>query len=288
MDNNAIDPSLPPSVDRLLHLENPDTNLYCGRSFDIGIGWIYGGQLLAQSTMAAQLAAGNDGLHALHCHFLRKGDSRQPVHYSIIMLRDSHRTPVLKVAAEQGSLLLAQCCASFRPSATGLDYQQSLLSPAAGDTESTDRIGPQATAGSGGIRTDFSDVFPIEAEPPSAFNDRGMSGRQYWLRVPAAENLPQASQKALLACLSDRYLCSAVLPPAYASRGETFDIVSLNHALWFHRPFGLHRRTLFRFFALSSAEGRALVQGQFFAASGQLIATVLQECIFQDRRSKAE
>ncbi len=276
----------------LLELQRVEENLFRGASQDLGFGAVFGGQLLGQALSAAsQTVPVGRNAHSLHAYFLRRGDATLPIEYQVDATRDGGSFTSRRVLAIQKGEVVCSFAASFHLSEGGFEHQREaptvsgphgLLS----DRERLIRMGesiPEA------YRAQLTAEKPIEVRqvnPVDPFApERRPAQKALWLR--AAGRLPdeQAVHNTILAYASDFGLVGTALYP----HGRTFwerDMVvaSLDHAMWFHRPFRMDEWLLHAMESPSASAGRGLNRGQVFDANGQLVASVVQEGLIRPQQ----
>ncbi|MSP91082.1 MAG: acyl-CoA thioesterase II [Myxococcales bacterium] len=285
-----MDPVLHDLVD-LLALERVDRDLYRGRSQDLGWGAIFGGQVLGQAlSAAAQTVDAQRPVHSLHAYFLKAGDLHQPIVYHVDRIRDGHSFATRRVVAMQEGTAIFSLSASFQVVETGYSHQdtrpdvpgpEGLLSERELGARLGDRV-PDA------LRALATAPRPIELRPVVPRNPLqprvSAPIRHVWLR--AVDRLPDNDvlHRYLLAYASDFSLLGTSLDPhgvSWLSPG--MHIASLDHAMWFHRPFRLDEWLLYAIDSPSASGARGLVRGRFFDAAGTLVASAMQEGLIRLR-----
>jgi acyl-CoA thioesterase II len=269
-----------------LDLARLDDDRYEGRTVEQARPRIFGGELLAQALVAAARTVPDRSCHALHAHFLAPGDPLTPVEYRVRRLRDGRRFAQRQVSAWQRGreMLLATASFTTEPSEPRA-YQHEPM---------PDVPGPEGLSS--------------ELEQRAAVAHRLRPEDRPWLLMPRAVEVRQVHPVALIdpgpvppvahtwlkaigPMPDDPALHSAVL--AYASDATLLDIAcypdgvswidprvqhaSLDHAMWFHRPFRIDEWLLYAQVVPSVAGGRALARGSVFSRAGALVASVAQE-----------
>lgn len=268
-----------------LALERLDRDLFRGQSQDLGWGAIFGGQVLGQSLSAAtQTVAEDRPVHSLHAYFLRAGDVRRPIVYQVDRIRDGHSFATRRVVAVQDGSAIFSLAASFQGEEPGFDHADAMPTV----------VGPEGLLSERELGLQLADLVPeklrpmatalrpIELRPVQPRNPLRPKSvppeRRVWMR--AIDELPhdQALHRYLLAYASDFSLLGASLDPhgvSWLTRG--MQVASLDHAMWFHRPFRLDEWLLYDIQSPSASGSRGLVRGRFFNQQGQLVASVMQE-----------
>jgi acyl-CoA thioesterase-2 len=275
----------------LLALERLDRDLYRGRSQDLGWGAIFGGQVLGQALSAAAQTVGADrAVHSLHGYFMRAGDVARPILYQVARLRDGKSFSTRRVSAIQEGEAIFSLEASFQLHEGGFDHQDPMPDvPAPEDLKSErDLALAMADALPEPLRVRATAERPIEIRPVELKNPLSplpsAPRRHMWYRT--ADRLPDdpALHRYLLAYASDFSFLGTSMDPhgvSFVQRG--MQVASLDHAMWFHRPFRLDEWLLYAVDSPSASGGRGLVRGQFFSRDGRLVASSAQEGLIRRR-----
>jgi acyl-CoA thioesterase-2 len=283
-----MSPPLQPVVSELielLSLERLEDNLFRGQSRDIGTKYVFGGQVLGQALSAAQatLTQARDA-HSLHAYFLRAGDIEHPIVYDVDRTRDGGTFSVRRVTAIQHGQVIFFCAASFQDHEDGGEHQLSMPEvPKPEDIDPAPAIPPEVLAT---LPTkvqrwldrmgpfEFRHVYPRdELNPP-----KRPPFQQVWFRL--AEKVGDAPElhRALLAYASDFHLLgTATFPHGISYYQPNVQMASLDHALWFHRPFRADDWLLYSIDSPSAQGSRGLARGLIYDRQGQLVASTAQE-----------
>ncbi|MEU1894316.1 acyl-CoA thioesterase II [Streptomyces pristinaespiralis] len=282
--NQALDELLD-----LLDLEQIEQNIFRGSSRSAVVPRVFGGQVAAQALVAAGRTAPADRTaHSLHSYFLRMGDPGAPIVYTVDRIRDGRSFTTRRVVAVQHGQPIFHLSASFQTPEEGLEHQAEM--PDAPDPESL----PTAAE----LLPRYADRFVdhgvvdrlLEAraavdlryvdEPPYATAGRPREPRsQVWFRA----NGKLADDSLLHVCLatyvSDMTLLDSVLLAHGRGGWAVGDVVgaSLDHAMWFHRPFRADEWLLYDQQSPSASGGRGLGQARIYTQDGQLAISVIQE-----------
>lgn len=271
----------------LLALERLEDNLFRGQSRDIGTKYVFGGQVLGQALSAAQ--ATMDGhspreAHSLHAYFLRAGDINAPIIYDVDRTRDGGSFSVRRVTAIQHGKVIFFCAASFHTHEDGANHQLSMPEvPRPDDIDPDPTVKPEVLATlpikiqrwldrSGPF--EFRHVYPRdELNPP-----KRPPFQQVWFRLAEKVGDTPALHRALLAYASDFHLLgTANFPHGISYYHPEVQMASLDHALWFHRPFRADEWLLYSIDSPSAQNSRGLARGQIFDLQGRLVASTSQE-----------
>jgi acyl-CoA thioesterase-2 len=267
-----------------LALEKLEENLFRGAIGDTLIKRVYGGKVLGEASTAAQLTVAPDrALHSLHAYFLREADSHSPVIYSVERSRDGKSFSARRVTAIQHGQPIFTLEASFHRQESGIEYQRTC--PTVPPPEeipavvwSRDRIETFPPRLQRMVRV----IAPFEIralETREGGRDaEGTPIRRAW--VKAIDALPDnpVLHRAMLAYLSDYGLIWTLLAHhGFQITNENLVVASLDHAMWFHRPFRMDEWLLYYCEGVSSAGARGLARGTFYNQAGELVVSVAQE-----------
>ncbi|WP_242112182.1 acyl-CoA thioesterase II [Luteimonas aquatica] len=269
----------------LLSLERLEDNLFRGQSRDIGTKYVFGGQVLGQALSAAQatLTEPRDA-HSLHAYFLRAGDIEHPIVYDVDRTRDGGSFSVRRVTAIQHGKVIFFCAASFQAHEQGVEHQLSMPEvPKPEDIDPAHAVPPEVLAKlpikiqrwldrTGPF--EFRHVYPRdELKPP-----KRPPFQQVWFRLNRPVGDAVELHRALLAYASDfQLLGTATFPHGISYYQPNVQMASLDHALWFHRPFRADQWLLYSIDSPSAQGARGLARGQIFDYDGHLVASTAQE-----------
>jgi len=267
----------------LLDLEQIELNIFRGVSPEHSPVRVFGGQVAGQALVAAGRTVADDRrVHSLHAYFIRGGDPRVPIVYEVDRIRDGRSFTTRRVIAVQRGEAIFALSASFQRDEPGMSHADAMpVVPAPEDCPSraqslgelAEKLGPFATA-----------PRPIDiryvGDPPWHSRGTGVAPErnQVWMRADGRLPDDQLTQVCVLTYASDMTLLDAVL----ARHGVYWGLddvrgASLDHALWFHRPFRADEWFLYDCVSPTASGARGLATGRFFAQDGTLIATVVQE-----------
>ncbi|MBB1087355.1 acyl-CoA thioesterase II [Lysobacter sp. SG-8] len=269
----------------LLSLERLEDNLFRGQSRDIGTKYVFGGQVLGQALSAAQATMKDArAAHSLHAYFLKAGDINAPIVYQVDRTRDGGSFSVRRVTAIQHGQPIFFLAASFQKGEGGAEHQLSApevprpedIAPAPPVPEKVMATLPtkiQRWLSRGGP-FEFRHVYPRdELNPP-----KRPPYQQVWFRLAEKVGDGPELHRALLAYASDFHLLgTATFPHGISYYQPNVQMASLDHALWFHRPFRADEWLLYSIDSPSAQAGRGLARGQIFDLQGRLVASTAQE-----------
>jgi acyl-CoA thioesterase-2 len=276
----------------LLALEPLERDLFRGRSQDLGWGTVFGGQVLGQAlTAAARTVPPDRGAHSLHAYFLRPGDVRRPIVYEVDRIRDGRSFTTRRVVAVQGGEAIFDLAASFQVDEPGFEHQDAM--PDAPPPESVpteqERMARHLEALPPPLRERALAPRPFEIRPVDDRDDPlhptpRPPRRLVWLRTSGPVPNDPALHRALLAYASDyAFLGTALLPHGVTWLAPGVQVASLDHAVWFHRPFRTDEWLLHVVDSPVASGARGLVRGRVFTRGGVLVASTAQEGLLRRR-----
>lgn len=284
-------PSVLKDLLELLALERIEKNLFRGQSQDLGWGAVFGGQVLGQAlSAAAQTVPEGRVVHSLHGYFLRTGDVNHPIVYEVDCIRDGRSFTTRRVVAIQHGRAIFSMSASFQEEEEGFEHQAHMPMVVGPDGLRSELDLARAAADliPPAMRAQATSEKPIEIRPVNPTNplrpDKRNPDAQVWYR--AIHELPEtrALHQYLLAYASDFYfLVTALKPHGMSWLSPGMQVASLDHAMWFHRPFRMDEWLLHVIDSPSASGARGLVRGQFFAQDGTLVASTVQEGLIRRR-----
>ena len=271
----------------LLDLEQIEVNIFRGRSPDETVQRVFGGQVAGQALVAAgRTVPGDRPVHSLHAYFIRPGDPSVPLIYTVDRIRDGRTFTTRRVTAIQHGKPIFALSASFHHPESG--FEHATPAPAVPPPDELRSNAERLAEALGAPLPPHFRDSPIElrsvgplsveiARDPS-LRGQGKQGNLVWLRV--RELLPDDPMLhvCLMTYVSDLTLLETVLLEHDASwlDGMTSG-ASLDHAMWFHRPFRADSWLLYAQESPIAAGGRGLARGQVFTAEGELVVSVVQE-----------
>jgi acyl-CoA thioesterase II len=276
----------------ILDLEQLEVNLFRGLSPQAGWQRVFGGQVIGQALVAANRTVEGRLVHSLHAYFLRAGDPSVPIIYEVDRIRDGGSFSTRRVVAIQHGHAIFSMAASFHRAEQGLEHQvpmpevpqpESLPSEAELKDYLIDRVPPQ-------VKAYWERERPIEIRPVdlSRYLSPGNQAptQQVWIRATGTLSDDPSLHQCVLAYASDFTL----LDTALIAHGRfIFDpklmLASLDHAIWFHRPFRADDWLLYVQDSPSSGAGRAFCRGTLFTRSGVLVASTAQEGLARIRNA---
>jgi acyl-CoA thioesterase-2 len=236
--------------------------------------------------------------HSLHAYFLRAGDPDEPISYHVDRVRDGRQLSCRSVSANQHGRPIATMTASFAAPSDGVTHQ--ISPPRTPPPEQVTTL-VEAAQEWGGLHPvwDGLEMMEIRVAPrrvePAGTGPGGVEmadekdwADHVWQRVPGDLPDDPTVHQALLVYLSDTTLLSSALVPHGVLLGEAqiagtlWDGISLDHAVWFHRPVHVDRWLCFEQSSPAADAGRALSRASVFSEDGELVASIAQECLIRD------
>ena len=269
---------------RLLELERLEHNLFRGESRDIGSPQVFGGQVLGQALRAASATVEGRQVHSLHAYFLRRGDFNAPIVYQVDPSRDGASFTSRRVVAIQNGEQIFTFSASFQEPEDGLDHQVDMPPVPPPESLADSRLPPPDVLERlpEKVRRFLTRERPFElrrVEPIDVYQASAAAPLQnVWLR--AVGRLPDDDRlhRSLLAYASDyNLLATATLPHAVGVLDGRLITASLDHAMWFHRPFRLDEWLLYSMDSPSASGARGFTRGSIYTRDGKLVASAAQE-----------
>ena len=289
---------MPTAVDDLLSildLEHLEVNLFRGRSPQVGWQRVFGGQVIGQALVAATRTVDDRPPHSMHAYFLLAGDPKVPIIYEVDRIRDGKSFTTRRVVAIQHGHAIFSMSVSFHADEGGLDHQAAM--PAVpkpdslpSDAEIKERILPQLPEA---VRRYYQRERPIELRPVEFGRYTGQKPESglfnVWFRATGRLPDDPAIHRCVLAYASDLTLLdTALLPHQRSVFDRNIMAASLDHALWFHRPFRADEWLLYTQDSPNLHGARGFARGLIFAADGTLVASVAQEGLLRERRQPGE
>lgn len=280
----------------LLDLEALEVDLFRGLSPQVGWQRVFGGQVIGQALVAACRTVDDVAArppHSLHAYFLLGGDPKVPIVYQVERLRDGKSFTTRQVRAIQHGRAIFSMAVSFHVGEAGLAHQAAMPQvPSPEDlpseSEIKDRILPTMPDP---VRRYFERERAIELRPVEFERYRGQvypDGKFHvWIRTTRPLPDDPLIHQCVLAYASDYTLLDAAMIPHGRNVFEkTIMAASLDHALWFHRPFRADDWLLYAQDSPSASHALGFSRGLIFTRDGTLVASVAQEGLVRERRNE--
>ncbi len=279
----------------ILELEQLELDLFRGVSPDENRQRVFGGQVAGQALVAAgRTVDSNRHVHSLHAYFLRPGDPQIPIVYEVDRIRDGHSFATRRVVAIQHGRAIFNLSASFQIDERGPSHQYEMPDAPAPETLPTIRehlepyadrfppafvewIGRDRPIDSRSVRLPrWLDPEPGPREPEQLV----------WFRADGSLPDDPLLHACVVAYASDLTLLdTAVMAHARSWDDDRFMIASLDHAMWFHRPFRADDWLLYHQKSPSAEGARGLAEGFIYCRDGTLAVTVMQEGLIRPVKS---
>jgi acyl-CoA thioesterase II len=275
----------------LLRLERLEDNLFRGESRDIGTHRVFGGQVLGQALSAAQQTVESArSAHSLHAYFLRAGDIAHPIVYNVERARDGGSFSVRRVVAIQHGQPIFNCSVSFQITEPGVEHQLPMPAvPKPADLPQRSEIPPEELALIPAKLQrwlamrgpfEFRRVYPRDELNPG----KQPPYQHVWFRLIARAPDDAVLHRAMLAYASDFHLVgTTTFPHGISYLQKNVQMASLDHALWFHRPFRVDEWLLYSCDSPTAQGARGLARGMIYTEDGRLVASTAQEGLIRLR-----
>ena len=267
-------------------------NTFRGETQDLGFRALFGGQVMAQSLSSAlkTLPEGEWHAHSFHVYFMLAGTVTDHLEFEVDRLRDGRTFCTRQVKAMQnGRAILTMIC-SFQQTEEGFEHQAAMP-----EVKGPDGIPSQVE-----LARMFRDYFPEKVrdiytadkpiemrvlDPVNIFAPTKKDPVKYlWMKADGS--LPEDTDlhAKLLAYASDfNLLPTSLHPPARSYGQKGMQMASLDHSVWFHRPFRMDEWLLYAIDSPNAGGGRGFCRGQVFNQKGELVASVAQEGLIRYR-----
>ncbi|GAA1480647.1 acyl-CoA thioesterase II [Gordonia sinesedis] len=275
-----------PDIEEILRVERIETDIYRGGAFETQLQRTFGGQVAGQALVSATHTVSDEfAVHSLHGYFLRPGKPDLPVVFLVDRIRDGRSFVTRRVTGIQNGEAIFTMSASFHVAGdVGFEHQDT-MPPVPRPEELPD------------AQLDFDDEqrlifrewrnFDIRVVPPEHLvtNDMFAAQQRVWFRYRQPLPDDQTIHVCTLAYMSDMTLLGSSKVP---HPGVEPQAASLDHAMWFLRPFRADEWLLYDQTSPSAAGGRALTQGRIFDTDGRMVAAVTQEGLARTGRREPQ
>ncbi|MCV6614979.1 MAG: acyl-CoA thioesterase II [Cellvibrionaceae bacterium] len=275
-----------------LEVEQLDRFLFRGNSLPLALPRVYGGQVLAQAINAAARTVDIERQpHSMHGYFLRPGDVKAPIIYDVEAIRDGGSFNTRRVVAKQNGVAIFNCSISFQKQEQGLEHQIDLPAdiPRPEDIDSDELRNKEIFKQHPDKQPPF--IFPLSmvdirsTHPQHPINPEPAEPEHgFWFKFNGKLDDRLCTHRTLLTYISDYKLMTTGLRP-HRKPGlmEKIQGASLDHCLWFHRPFRVDEWIYYRLDSPWSGGSRAFNRGSFYNYDGQLIVSAAQEGLVRVR-----
>ncbi len=268
-------------ITELLDLDTIDVNLFRGRQPDTQLQRVFGGQVAAQALVAASRTTPSDyKLHSLHSYFLRPGDTSVPIIYDVETIREGRSFATRRVVARQHGRGIYFMTADFQRPEEGFDHQDPMPDVPGPDeaVEVGDFMRSRGGRDAGFWEREWSALEVRYVDTRSEPDETRATQTRLWIRINGEMAADELTQQAAFTYASDLTLLGSTLGPHGVQIGSpTIQPASLDHTIWFHRPFRADDWWLYDQYSPSASGGRGLALARVFAQDGRLVASVAQE-----------
>jgi acyl-CoA thioesterase II len=277
----------------LLDLEPSGRDIFIGRSPATGWKRVFGGQVVAQAGIAATRTVDESRpIHSLHGYFLRPGDPATPIFYHVERYRDGQSFTTRGILARQNGEIIFTMLASFHRPEVGLQHQLPMPSvlPPEKLLPDEELLRGKGQAISLTMQNYLSRDRPIElrpVDPENYVNPRpgGPARRDIWFRAKSPLPDDPAIHQSVFAYGSDLTIIEAALDPHGKNLFDSnLMMASLDHAIWYHRPFRADQWLLYSQDSPAASGARGFNRGLVFTRGGEIVASVTQEALMRLRR----
>ncbi|POS93747.1 acyl-CoA thioesterase II [Vibrio cholerae] len=273
----------------LLQLEKLEEGLYRGASENLGLPQVYGGQVIGQALSAARYTVESDRtVHSFHSYFLYPGDPEKPIIYDVENLRDGKSFSTRRVKAIQNGRPIFYLTASYHGDAPGFEHQKTMpVVPGPENFASESELAAQiAHFLPEKLQKAFCGEKPIEMRPVTVINplkpEKAEPKQYLWIRANGDMPDDQLIHQYLLGYTSDwGFLVTALHPHGVSLMTPKFQVATIDHSIWFHRPFKMDDWLLFAIESPTASNTRGLVRGEIYDRQGNLVATAVQEGVMR-------
>ncbi|MEZ9132080.1 acyl-CoA thioesterase II [Vibrio breoganii] len=273
----------------LLQLEQLELGLFRGESEHLGLPQVYGGQVLGQALSASRYTVPSDrSVHSFHSYFLHPGDPNKSIIYDVENLRDGRSFSTRRVKAIQNGRPIFYLTASYHGEQPGFEHQNAM----------PDIPGPENFASEGELASKIAEFLPepirqtfcgekaIEVRPVKVVNPlkpHKEEPKQYlWIKANGELPESQLIHQYIMAYASDwGFLVTALHPHEVSLFTPKFQVATIDHSMWFHRPFKMDDWLLYAIESPNAANSRGLVRGEIFDRSGNMVASAVQEGVMR-------
>lgn len=268
----------------LLDLKIINEHSFIGQNYQAPWKRVFGGQVLSQSIKAAYNTVPSDRVaHSMHAYFILAGDISIPITYEVDIVRDGGSFNTRRVVAKQNNEPMFITSISFQKEQDGFDHQ----------IDMPNVIGPDGLPSDEEVIKKYKLLIPdrlanlimsrpFEFKAVEKFNPIQMKTRppykHIWFKTKEKVAGDLALHQQMLAYASDyNLLLTATLPHTKGPYPKDYFMASLDHAMWFHRPFKIDEWLLYAIDSPSASNSRGFTRGNIFSQDGKLVASVVQE-----------
>jgi acyl-CoA thioesterase-2 len=273
----------------LLDLERIEVDIFRGKQPTESLQRVFGGQVAGQALVAAGRTVPSDRpVHSLHAYFLRPGDPGVPIVYEVDRIRDGRSFTTRRVVAVQHGKAIFNLQASFQVVEDGFEHEQPM--PQVPAPESLERLEVRMAPYADELGGWYARPRPIDVryvgDPPRVAKESGYREpqSQVWMRADGTLPDDPLLHVCAVTFASDMTLLDSTL--MRHGRAWGLDVVgaSLDHAMWFHRPFRADEWFLYAQESPWTGGSRGLARGSIYTREGRLAVSVVQEGLLRAPR----
>ncbi|MDL9936430.1 acyl-CoA thioesterase II [Gordonia sp. ABSL1-1] len=263
------------AIEDILHVERIETDIYRGPAFPSHLARTFGGQVAGQALMSATRTVSEEfQVHSLHGYFLRPGNPDLPAVFLVDRIRDGRSFVTRRVTGIQDGEAIFMMSASFHITTDqGYDHQDR-IPPVPAPTDLPDRLDDLPADEQAVFREWGNFDLRIVPREQMVTSEYFAAQQRVWFRYRHRLPDDQVFHVGTLAYMSDMTLLGSSRVP---HPDDNPQVASLDHAMWFMRPFRADEWLLYDQTSPSAASGRALTQGRIFDTAGRMVAAVTQE-----------
>ena len=272
----------------LFDLIDAGGDVFVGRHPEQRTPRTFGGQLLAQGVIAAgrTITKGSPPVHAVHAHFIRGGDTTQPLEYHVHRSRDARSFANRQVTAMQGDAEIVTMLVAFQDNAAGLEHAVEI--PEVPYPEDLPPLGEHFKGYEDRIAAFVDAIHPVDIrfanDPTWKARETGerIEKNRVWMRADGVLPDDPLMHVATMCYASDTTVLDSVISTHGLSWGiDRLFAATVNHSMWFHREFRFDDWMLYATESPVAAGSRGLASGRFFTRDGILATTVAQEALIK-------
>ncbi|MCV7423052.1 acyl-CoA thioesterase II [Mycobacterium yunnanensis] len=267
------------AIEEILDLEQIEVNIYRGGVFSPESGFLqrtFGGHVAGQSLVSAvRTVDPKYQVHSLHGYFLRGGDARSPTVYSVERVRDGGSFCTRRVSAIQHGETIFSMSASFQTDQSGIEHQDVMPTAPPPDDIPDFKSASKVFDDASFRQFDEWDVRIVPRDQMTLLPGKA-SQQQVWFRHRDPMSDDPVLHICALAYLSDLTLLGSAQVNHVEARKHLM-VASLDHAMWFMRPFRADEWLLYDQSSPSACGGRSLTEGKLYNRYGEMVASVMQE-----------
>lgn len=271
----------------LLDLEQADEDIFLGQHPEKVWSRTFGGQLVAQAIVAAGRTVGPERpVHAVNAHFVRGGDVKKPIEYRVERHRDGRAFANRTVTAYQDDQELFVMLAAFQDYGKGLEH--ATPQPQVPDPDGLPRVEESFEGLEDRLQMFVNAPHPIDMrytnDPAWILKNTGetLNHNRVWMKADGTLPDDPLIHVAALGYSSDTTVLDSIITTHGLSWGfDRIVAATVNHSIWFHRPFRFDEWALYATQSPVAAGQRGLAMGHFYSRAGELLATVVQEGVIR-------